>query len=660
MDSGTLRASLVWSNNNRPGRMVRTEVSSTYSMLASVCWWWCALVFGTLLSASAFSAGELRTADLADLSIEELGKIEVTSVSRRPEPLSDAPAAIFVITGEDIHRSGATRLAEALRLAPNLEVARVSASSYAISARGFNNTVANKLLVLIDGRVVYTPLFSGVFWDAQDVMLEDVERIEVISGPGAALWGANAVNGVINVITRRSSDTQGGVVYARGGDLERGYGARQGGALGPGGSYRAYARVFDVFNTSTASGATASDGWSKGQVGFRTDWGTAADGFTLQGDAYRGKLDQAVGDDSQISGGNLLTRWNGDLAQRGRLQVQAFFDNTERDIPGTFTERLNIFDVEFLHSLRALGAHQLTWGGGYRYGDDHVSNSAVLAFLPPDRILRWANLFAQDEFALDDRLRLTLGAKFENNDFTGTEVLPSVRLAWKVQPDRLVWGAASRAVRAPSRIDRDFFVGPPLQLNGGPDFASEVAKVFELGYRAQPSPRASYSVSLFHDIYDKLRSVEPAPGGGFVLGNKMEGTADGLEAWGKYQAAPNWRLSAGAWFLRQRLRLKPDSGDTGVSAAGNDPKRQFTLRSSLDLPDRAELDVGIRYVAALPNPGVPAYTAVDIRCAWRLQHQLEVAVVGQNLFKDSHAEFGNAATRSEMARGGYVRLTWNF
>ncbi|MGB5079692.1 MAG: TonB-dependent receptor, partial [Burkholderiales bacterium] len=602
-----------------------------------------------MLAPAAFAAGPARTPDLADLSIEELSRIEITSVARRAEPLSEAPAAIFVITGEDIRRSGATRLAEALRLAPNLEVARVSASSYAISARGFNNTVANKLLVLIDGRVAYTPLFSGVFWDAQDVMLEDVERIEVISGPGAALWGANAVNGVINVITHRSSDTQGGYAYAHAGNPGRGYGGRQGGTLGTGGSYRAYARVFDVFNTSSEAGATASDGWSKGQVGFRTDWGTAADGFTLQGDAYRGRLDQAVGDDSQISGGNLLARWNGDLAQRGRLQVQAFFDNTERDIPGTFSERLNIFDVEFLHSLRALGAHQLTWGGGYRYGDDHVSNSAVLAFLPPDRILRWANLFAQDEFALDDRLRLTLGAKFENNDYTGTEVLPSVRLAWKLQPDRLVWGAASRAVRAPSRIDRDFFVGPPLQLNGGPDFVSEVAKVFELGYRAQPSPRASYSVSLFHNIYDRLRSVEPAPGGGFVLGNKMEGTSDGLEAWGKYQAARNWRLSAGAWFLQQRLRLKPDSGDTGVSAAGNDPRRQFTLRSSLDLPDGAALDVGIRYVAALPNPGVPAYTAVDVRYARRLRQDLELAVVGQNLFDHSHAEFGAAPGRSELA-----------
>ena len=631
-------------------------------MLARVRWR-NALVLSALLASAAFSAEPPRSRDFADLSIEELGNIQVTSVSKHAERLLDAPAAIFVITGEDIRRSGATRLPEALRLAPNLEVARASASSYAISARGFNqpNAVANKLLVLIDGRAVYTPLFSGVFWDAQDVMLEDVERIEVISGPGAALWGANAVNGVINVITRRSSDTQGGYAYAHGGNLDRGYGARYGGAEGNV-SYRAYGRVFDIVNTSTANGTTANDGWSKGQVGFRTDWGTTANGFTLQGDGYRGSLDQLNDQNSHISGANLLGRWNRDLAEGGSLRVQAYVDQTEREIPGTFAEHLNIYDVEFQHGLRAIGAHRFTWGGGYRYGYDHVTNSAapLLAFLPANQRMRWANVFAQDEITFEDSLRLTLGGKFENNYYAGTEFLPSARLAWKPQPQRLVWGAVSRAVRAPSRIDRDFFVGAPLQLNGGPDFVSEVAKVFEVGYRAQPSPQATYSISLFHNIYDKLRSVEPAPGGGVVLGNKMEGTADGLEAWGSYQAARNWRLSAGVFLLRQRLRLMPDSGDTNVSAAGNDPAHQWLLRSSLDLANSTELDIGVRCVGALPNPSVPAYTAVDVRLAWRLRREFELALVGQNLFDSGHPEFGNAATRSEMARGGYVKLKWYF
>jgi len=633
---------------------------------------WSALVLNALLAtaaATALAAEPQQVADLADLSIEELGNIQVTSVSKHAERLADAPASIFVITGEDIRRSGATRLAEALRLAPNLEVARASASSYAISARGFNNTIDNKLLVLIDGRTVYTPLFSGVFWDAQDVMLEDVERIEVISGPGAALWGANAVNGVINVITRRSSDTQGGYAYARSGNLERGYGARYGGALGEGGSYRVYGRSFDIFNTSRANGATASDGWSKGQVGFRTDWGTAANGFTLQGDAYRGSLDQVnlvVDQNTHSSGNNLLGRWNRDLAEWGQLQIQSYFDHTERDIPGNFAEHLNIFDIEFQHGLRPIGAHRLSWGGGYRHGDDHVTNSAVLAFLPADRRLRWSNVFAQDEIALEHNLRLTLGAKFESNYYTGTEPLPSARLAWKPDPQRLVWGAVSRAVRAPSRIDRDLFIpARPATamtpatpgLDGGPDFVSEVVKVFEVGYRAEASPQATYSISVFHNIYDRLRSVEPVSATSIVLGNKMEGTGDGLEAWGSYQAARNWRLSAGAFFLKQRLRPKPDSADSNVSAAGNDPAHQWLLRSSFDLADRTELDIGVRRVGALPNPSVPAYTAADIRIAWLLQRGLELSIV----FIDSgHVESGNPATASEMASGAYAKLRWNF
>ncbi len=637
-------------------------------MLARVRWRR-ALVFNVFFLASAgVGAQPMRVADLADLSIEELGNIQITSVSKHSERLADAPASIFVITGEDIRRSGANRLPEALRLAPNLEVARINASSYAISARGFNQPsgIANKLLVLIDGRTVYTPLFSGVFWDAQDVMLEDVERIEVISGPGATLWGANAVNGVINVITRRASDTQGTFAYAQSGNLERGYGARYGGALGEGGSYRIYGRSFDIFNTSNTSGASASDGWSKRQVGFRTDWGTSANGFTLQGDAYRGSLDQALGDDSSISGNNLLGRWNRDLAGWGQLQIQSYFEHTERDIPGTFAERLNIFDVEFQHGLRPIGAQRLTWGGGYRYGEDRVSNSAVLAFLPANRGLRWSNVFVQDEIALGENVRLTLGAKFENNYYAGTEPLPSARLAWKLQPQRLIWAAASRAVRAPSRIDRDLFLPartvptPTPALDGGPDFASEVVKAFEVGYRAQPSPRASYSISRFYNIYDKLRSVEPTPAGDVVLSNKMEGTGDGLEAWGSYQAASNWRLGAGAFFLRQRLRPKPDSGDPNVAAAGNDPAHQWLLRSSLDLSNSTELDIRIRRVGALPNPSVPAYTAVDVRYAWRLLRELELALVGQNLFASSHAEFGNAATRSEMARGAYAKLRWTY
>jgi iron complex outermembrane receptor protein len=597
--------------------------------------------------------------DLAELSLEELANIEVTSVSRRAERLADAPAALYVITGEDIRRSGVTSLPEALRLAPNLEVARIDARQYAISARGFNNSIGNKLLVLIDGRTVYTPLFSGVFWDAQDTFLDDIERIEVISGPGATLWGANAVNGVINVITRRAQDTHGTVAELGAGNRERGLSARHGFELA-GGALRVYGKAFDRKNTVRANGTGVRDEWQNAQAGFRGDWGSAASGFTLQGDLYRGSIQQPVGDDTAISGGNLLGRVTRQLAGANRLQAQVYIDNAQRDIPGSFSEHLNTLDAEVQHSFQAASVHYVTWGGGHRRAYDRVNNSAGLAFLPDRTTLHWTNVFAQDEIALGSQWRLTVGSKLASNVYTGTEALPSARLAWKPDENQLVWSAISRAVRAPSRLDRDLFVPaqPPFLLAGGPDFRSEIAKVFELGYRAQPSPRLSYSVTGFYNHYDHLRSVERV-GGTSVLGNKMEGHGKGIEAWGSLQAARNWRLKAGALLLDQDLRLKPDSTDTSVAAAGNDPKHQFTLRSSHDLAANQHFDVIARYVGALPNPAVPAYTALDARYAWQLRRELEISVTAQNLFDHAHPEFGAAAARSEIERGIFVRAKWS-
>ena len=644
------------------GGIVKVDKKEERINAARVC-------IATIAALAAFAANAQtgKPSDLADLSLEELANLEVTSVSRRAERLSDAPASIFVITGDDIRRSGATSIPEALRLAPNLQVARVDSPQYAISARGFNqpNAIANKLLVLIDGRTVYTPLFSGVFWDAQDTLLEDVDRIEVISGPGATLWGANAVNGVINVSTRRAAETQGTLLAAGAGNLERGAAARQGGKLGEDGAFRVYGKVSDRDRTLRADGTSAHDSWDSGQAGFRADWGTAAGAFTLQGDAYRGTIDSATAGDIRISGGNLLARWARQLAGGDRVQVQAYFDNTEREIPGTFEERLNIFDVEFQHGLRLGSRHSVIWGGGYRRADDHVSNTAAIAFLPADRNLRWGNLFVQDEIALrGDELRLTLGAKAQSNPYTATEFLPSARIAWKPDASRLLWSALSRAVRAPARLDRELFVPaqPPFfpGLAGGPDFRSEISKVLELGYRAQPSRRASYSVTLFHSVHDHLRSLEPGPAGALVIGNEMEGKSTGIEAWGSLQAAERWRLSAGLLALHQDLHLKPGSGDTsGVAAAGNDPKHQWNLRSSLDLPGRQEFDVMLRHVAPLPSPSVPGYTALDARYAWHFEGGLEVALIAQNLFDRSHPEFGAAATRSEIERGLFLKLRWS-
>ena len=622
----------------------------------------CCAMMLVLAAMSSAIAQESPPDILADLSLEELSNIEITSVSKRAQRLSDAPASIFVITAEDIRRSGATSLPEALRLAPNLEVARSSSHGYAISARGFNSS-GNKLQVLMDGRILYTPLLSGVFWDVPDVMLEDVERIEVISGPGAALWGANAVNGVINVITRRASETQGGLASVSAGNLERNYALRYGSTVA-GGSYRIYGKFFERDPTSRANGATQNDGWNRGEVGFRADWGTPASGFTLQGAVYRGTLDTALPDDLRTFGTNLLARWTHQLASGSGVQLQAYFDRSDRDIPGSIRERLKIYDIEFQHDVVGIEGHALTWGISHRGAIDHVTNRPTLAFLPAERDLYWTSVFAQDEIALrGDELKLIGGLRVEHNSYTGTEVLPTLRLAWKPSPSQLAWMALTRAVRTPSRVDRDFFVPgqPPFQLAGGPGFRSEVANVLALGYRSQPFPKFSYSVTVFHHDYDHLRSLELRPTGDFVIGNKLEGTSTGLEAWGTVQVTNHWRLSAGGTLLDLDLRLKADSTDTvGGIRAGNDPEQQWILRSSWDLPGQMELDASVRHVGELPAPQVPAYTAVDVRLGWRPNDRLELSLSGQNIFDARHFEFGNQLTASEIERAFRVGIKWSF
>jgi len=621
-------------------------------------------------------AAEPDPRDLADLSLEELGNIQITSVSRRAERLSDAAASVFVITAEDIRRSGVTNLPEALRLAPNLQVAQVNADGYAISARGFNGSAANKLLVLIDGRSVYTPLFAGVFWDVQDVMLEDVERIEVISGPGGTLWGVNAVNGVVNVITRSAKSTQGGMIAAGVGSRENDGALRYGDSVGADGNYRVYGKYFDRNHTFTADGSTKDDALHRGQAGFRADWDRPGDQFMVQGNAYRGREGQPLPGSIatgaiftlgtiSLSGANLTTRWGHALEGGSNVVVQAYYDRTERTVPPTFAETLDIFDLQFQHSMRLADSHVVVWGGEYRYSFDRLDNSSFFAFLPASLDQRWASLFAQDESTLAKDLRLTLGARVERNDYTGNEFLPNARLAWKFASDHLLWTAASRTVRAPSRFDRDPFVpgNPPFLLAGGPDFRSEVAKVYEVGYRGQPATSISYSVTVFHADYDHLRTQDVAPSGTFlVLGNGMEGTTNGVEMWGNYQASRTWRLSAGLTGLRETLQLKPGTIDTANSVAqgGQNPAHSWMLRSSLDLPYQSEVDVTVRHVSALANPEVPAYTTGDLRYGWRPRRDLELSVTGQNLFGREHAEFTAPATRSQFGRSVFFKVLGRF
>ncbi|HWH48821.1 MAG TPA: TonB-dependent receptor [Burkholderiales bacterium] len=623
---------------------------------------------GILLTSLAFrvTAAESTPAsasnvkDLTELSLEQLGEVIVTSVSRREERLADAAAAIYVISNDDIRRAGVTSLPEALRLAPNLQVARADANQYAISARGFNQVLANKMLVQIDGRTVYSPLFSGVFWEVQNVMLEDVDRIEVISGPGATQWGANAVNGVINVITRRAENSQGALVAAGGGNNEKAASVRYGSTTGNG-HFRVYGMGFERDNTRLNTGAEVMDASSSGQAGFRADWGTQANSFTLQGDTYRTDIDQAVGGSRDLSGANLLLRWDKALDDGAGLHIQTYYDRVERDQPGAIRETLDTYDLEIHHSRTMFQRHRLLLGGGYRYMYDDLDNlTPAFAFIPASQDLTRGNLFVQDEIALTPKVALTLGLKAEHNNYTKWEWLPSARVGWQIVPDRLLWAAASRAVRTPSRIDREFFIPatPPFGIAGGSEFESEIATVYEVGYRAQPRSSLSYSINVFHNDYDRLRTVEPQAGGA-TLQNRMTGTADGVDAWASYRFSDAWKLTAGGTILHQVLELEPGSNSIGgVASAGNDPDYSWRIVSSHNLTSRLEVDVQVRHVAELPNGPVPEYTAVDARVGWKASPGLELSLTGQNLFDPEHAEFGIPAGRSEIERAVFAKVMW--
>jgi iron complex outermembrane receptor protein len=509
---------------------------------------------------AAHGAARMLLADLADLSLEQLSNITVTSVSRREERVVAAPASIFVITAEDIRRSGANSIPEALRLAPNLQVARIDASQYGVSARGQNTTTTNKMLVLIDGRTVYTPLYSGVFWDAQDVMLEDVERIEVISGPAATLWGSNGVNGVINITTLSAGRTQGSLFSGTAGDMEKGVAARHGGTLGGDGRYRFYAKYFDRDSHDLASGASLRDDATMAQAGFRMDWERPAGSTTFQGDVYSGDIGN-LGGARDVSGMNILGRWQHKLGEDSSLRLQAYYDRTERDQPNVFGEKLDQLDIDFQHISKPIRGHLLVWGGGYRQARDDIRNSATVAFIPAKKTLRWSNVFAQDEIAIANNLSLTLGLKAEDDPYTGYEWLPNARIGWQPATDQLLWSALSRAVRAPSRIDRELFspAAPPyVALAGGPNFQSEIANVLEIGYRAQVSATASFSVTAFHHRFPNLRNIESSPAGP-VIANGVEGRTTGVEGWGTYRVSSAWRLFGGFLVLNQSLKVKPGS-----------------------------------------------------------------------------------------------------
>ena len=612
---------------------------------------------------------EIASSDLKNLSIEELMEIDVTSVSRRSERLAGAAAAITVLTNEEIRRSGATSLPEALRLANALHVARFDSRTWAISARGFNIGTANKMLVLIDGRSVYTPLFSGVFWDVQDVLLDDVERIEIIRGPGATLWGANAVNGVINIITRSARDTQGGLAYLGAGTEDRALAAgRYGGALGERTSYRGYAKYHYIDALALARGGSAEDPLRRAQGGFRLDsQASDRDALTFQGDVYTGVIGELTRPDTDVDGGNLLGRWTRQLSEESALELQVYWDRTHRRVPRQFEEDRDTLDLDFQHRLPLGTRHDLVWGLGYRISHDDIVNTPVVTWVPDSDTQELFSAFAQDEISLmADRLRLTLGSKFEANESTGLEVQPSVRAAWIPDSRRTLWGAISRAVRTPTRIDEDVrFLLPngSVLIQGSRDFESEDLLAYELGYRYLPLSGLSLDVAAFYNVYDDLRTQEPPASGApfpITLGNNLNAETWGIELRSNFQVTTWWRGHFAYAWLRKDLSLDPGSRDpTGGRAEGNDSEHRFLLRSSIDLPRNLELDAWLRYVDRLPQPVIPAYTELDLRFGWRVSDRLDLSLVGQNLLHERHPEFFTAIPK-EVQRGVYGRATWRW
>jgi iron complex outermembrane receptor protein len=626
---------------------------------------------------------------LKQLSLEQLMDIEVTSVAKKEQRWAETPAAIYVITQEEIRRSGATSIPEALRLAPGVTVSRINSNSWAIGVRGLASGFSRSLLVLIDGRSVYTPLFAGVYWDVQDTLLEDIDRIEVIRGPGGTIWGANAVNGVINIITKSAGETQGLLVTAGGGSEEKGFGsARYGGMIGQNFNYRVYGQGFRRDGQFTPH-LSDHDDWQMGRGGFRTDWASSQENnLTIQGDIYQGKsgirsqvssfsapFSTVIEKDVDLSGMNLLGRWSRTLSETSDLAVQVYYDRTFRREPN-FHERRNTVDFDFHHRFKLFGHQELIWGLGYRYTKDDIESVPTLVVSPEDRADNLFSAFIQDEIMLvENRLRLTLGSKFEHNNYTGFEFQPSVRILWTPAERHSLWASISRAVRTPSRVDRDIAASsapnPALpffvRLLGNKDFDSEKVWAYELGYRIQPTDRLFVDLAAFYNRYDDFFSVEPGtpflePGRfifPFQFDNKLKGKIYGVELAADWLWLDWWRWRFSYSHLQINLERKPGGNDTLTArpAEGGSPQNQVAATSFVNLPGNLELDGIVRYVDSLPGQDVGRYFNLDLRLGWHATKNVELSLVGQNLLDNHHAEWSGG---TQIQRGIYTKVTWRW
>jgi iron complex outermembrane receptor protein len=637
---------------------------------------------------------------LADQSLEQLLDTKVTSVSKKEQKLSKTAAAIFVINEDDIRRSGATNVPDVLRMAPGVDVARIDANSWAISIRGFNYQYSNKVLVLIDGRSVYTPSFSGVFWEDIDLPLEDIDRIEVIRGPGGTMWGANAVNGVINIINKTAKATKGARFSAGAGSDVRAQSLAQfGGDAGANGAYRIFGRYFDVGSSPLSSGPPGYDGWHRAQAGFRGDWDMSArDELTIEGDLFHNRMSETLrassipvpgdavsGVSFDASGGSLLARWTHTSMSGTQTAVQSYYDSYRRTSYGV-PEKMDTADFDFQQHVVAGVHHDIVWGAGFRTAQSSLPAGYSVSLNPPVQTSNLYSAFFQDEIQLKPAVWLTLGSKLEHNSYTGFEYEPSARLAWAPSSSSAFWASAARAIRQPSRTDVavgvdlaripiDAYTVEVIRLIGNPRAQAEEVKDFETGYRAQFSRTASLDVAGFLSRHSRLVTYEPGaptvtpwplpvqvlvP---FTFENLASAWNYGGEAVLNWNATSSWKIISSYSFERLRFHLDPASRqDPSINAFGNSPEQMFQVRSRWDVTRNFHFDQSIAWTSGLSFSTLPAHTRVDVRLARKLGESVEASVTGQNLLRPSVAEFVDCSRllATQAKRSVFGRLEWRF
>ncbi len=655
------------------------------------------------LSITAIAAPEGKSPDLSfeeleTMDFEALMNIKIRSVSKKEEPLADAAAAVYVISQEDIRRSNATAIPELFRMVPGMQVAQIDSNKWAVTSRGSNSRFANKLLVLIDGRSIYTAYFSGVFWDEHNLVLEDIERIEVIRGPGGTLWGANAVNGVINIITKHSSETLGGLASAGVGSEEQGTGTvRYGDKLGKDKTFRVYGKYFNRDDFAGKPGQPEADSWDGQRGGFRMDWKKSeSNEFTFQGDYYNGESDERAQDNVvsgsstssfnrtvKIDGVNFLTRWEHKNSNSSDMTTQFYFDHASRRGATTKRSIIDTYDLDFQHRFKLGERQKIIWGAGQRFIVDSFEDSVPIQLNPRSRLNYITSVFIQDNLQiLPNTLKLTVGSKFELNNYTGVEVQPSARVLWIPEKDHSIWAAVSRAVRIPTRaednirINSRFSGGNLIALIGSDLVQSEEVLAFEVGYRTQARKNIFFDVALFYNFYDNLQTRErgsafventPSPTHTvipFIENNEGSGKTYGVELFGKWNVNGNWELSSGFTYFKMDLDQVTTATFVFENAEGNDPEYQWNIKSHLTLPHNFEFDTTLYFVDSLDNINVPSYTRLDLRFGWRPASSFELSISGQNLLEREHDEFGAEAVQftsgTRVERSVFAKATVRF